>query len=99
MRISPGSPRRRINRGNRTTPVHRNSADSADSAAAQCRMSRPIWMELAPDRALFARFVYGDDADGGAYELDFARVLEDAVEVMRHRQSALRGRLGTSWNV
>ncbi|MGH3370842.1 MAG: FtsK/SpoIIIE domain-containing protein, partial [Nocardioidaceae bacterium] len=64
-------------------------------------------MELAPGRALFARFVYGDPdndedgnpahnradgrADGTAYELDFARVLEDAVMVMRRRQAALRG--------
>ena len=49
-------------------------------------------MELAPGRGLFARFVYGDPDDGTGYELEFARVLEDAVEVMRRRQSALRGR-------
>ena len=48
-------------------------------------------MELAPGRALFTRFVYGDPDDGTAYELDFARVLEDAVAVMRRRQAALRG--------
>jgi S-DNA-T family DNA segregation ATPase FtsK/SpoIIIE len=49
-------------------------------------------MELAPGHGLFARFVYGDPDDGTAYELEFAKVLEDAVEVMRRRQSALRGR-------
>jgi len=48
-------------------------------------------MELAPGRALFARFVYGDPDDGTDYETEFARVLEDAVAVMRRRQSALRG--------
>jgi DNA segregation ATPase FtsK/SpoIIIE, S-DNA-T family len=48
-------------------------------------------MELAPGRALFARFVYGDPDEGGLYELDFAHVLEDAVFVMRRRQAALRG--------
>ena len=52
-------------------------------------------MELAAGRALFARFVYGDTPDGAdtaGYELEFARVLEDAVTVMRRRQTALRGR-------
>ena len=50
-------------------------------------------MELAGGRALFARFVYGDpDQDGLGYELEFAKVLEDAVAVMRRRQSMLRGR-------
>jgi DNA segregation ATPase FtsK/SpoIIIE, S-DNA-T family len=59
-------------------------------------------MELAPGRGLFARFVYGDPdeetstssggAGGGSYEVEFARVLEDAVLVMRRRQSALRGK-------
>src|SRR4051794_37464766 len=59
-------------------------------------------MELAPGRGLFARFVCGDpdeetstssgDAGGGSYEVEFARVLEDAVLVMRRRQSALRGK-------
>ncbi len=50
-------------------------------------------MELAPGGALFARFYYGDDGtDTAGYELQFAAVLEDAVAVMRHRQSALRGR-------
>ena len=48
-------------------------------------------MELAPGRALFSRFVYGDPDDGAGFELDFARVLEDAVVVMRRRQAALRG--------
>ena len=48
-------------------------------------------MELAPGRGLFARFVYGDPDDGTDYEAEFARVLEDAVSVMRRRQSALRG--------
>jgi len=49
-------------------------------------------MELAFGRQLFARFVYGDLDDGAAYELAFAKVLEDGVTVMRRRQSALRGR-------
>lgn len=51
-------------------------------------------MELAPGRALFTRFVYGDTHDGDdntLYELDFAHVLEDAVFVMRRRQATLRG--------
>lgn len=51
-------------------------------------------MELAGGRALFARFVYGDPDDVAtteAYEVEFADVLEDAVTVMRRRQSALRG--------
>jgi S-DNA-T family DNA segregation ATPase FtsK/SpoIIIE len=48
-------------------------------------------MELAPGRRLFARFVYGDPDVGSDYEGEFARVLEDAVGVMRRRQSALRG--------
>jgi DNA segregation ATPase FtsK/SpoIIIE, S-DNA-T family len=48
-------------------------------------------MELAPGRALFTRFVYGDPEDNTLYELDFARVLEDAVTVMRARQATLRG--------
>lgn len=49
-------------------------------------------MELAFGRPLFGRFVYGDPDDGAAYELAFAKVLEDAVMVMRRRQSSLRGR-------
>ncbi|HEX5535029.1 MAG TPA: FtsK/SpoIIIE domain-containing protein [Actinomycetales bacterium] len=55
-------------------------------------------MELAPGQRLFARFVYGDpdqpDSNGTvgtAYEVEFARVLEDAVAVMRRRQATLRG--------
>ena len=48
-------------------------------------------MELAPGRALFTRFVYGDPDEGAGYELDFAVVLEDAVLVMRRRQAAMRG--------
>ncbi len=48
-------------------------------------------MELAPGRGLFARFVYGDPDEGTDYEAEFARVLEDAVGVMRRRQSVLRG--------
>jgi S-DNA-T family DNA segregation ATPase FtsK/SpoIIIE len=51
-------------------------------------------MELAGGRALFTRFVYGDPDDASttqAYEVEFAEVLEDAVTVMRRRQSALRG--------
>lgn len=52
-------------------------------------------MELAGGRALFSRFVYGDPDDVAtttdAYEQEFADVLEDAVAVMRRRQSTLRG--------
>jgi S-DNA-T family DNA segregation ATPase FtsK/SpoIIIE len=48
-------------------------------------------MELAGGRALFARFCYGDPADGTGYEDEFAALLEDAVTVMRRRQAALRG--------
>ena len=48
-------------------------------------------MELASGRGLFARFVYGDPDEGTDYEAEFARMLEDAVVVMRRRQSALRG--------
>ena len=51
-------------------------------------------MELAGGRPLFRRFVYGDPDDAStldAYEWEFAEVLEDAVQVMRRRQSALRG--------
>jgi S-DNA-T family DNA segregation ATPase FtsK/SpoIIIE len=53
-------------------------------------------MELAFGRPLFTRFVYGDDTgnsgEPSGYERAFAEVLEDAVTVMRRRQSALRGR-------
>lgn len=49
-------------------------------------------MELAPGRDMFARFVYGDPDDGDAHEAEFARVLEDAVAVMRRRQAGLRGK-------
>lgn len=51
-------------------------------------------MELAGGRALFHRFVYGDPDDASttqAFEVDFARVLEEAVVMMRRRQAALRG--------
>jgi len=58
-------------------------------------------MELASGAGLFFRFVYGDpdtastnestNHNGGGYEMDFAHVLEDAVQVMRRRQSVLRG--------
>lgn len=48
-------------------------------------------MELAAGSPLFARFVYGDPQDDTAYEVDFARALEDAVDVMRRRQAQLRG--------
>lgn len=48
-------------------------------------------MELAPGAGLFTRFVYGDADDNTLYELDFAHVLEDAVFVMRRRQTSLRG--------
>ncbi|MCW2542044.1 MAG: cell division protein FtsK [Frankiales bacterium] len=45
-------------------------------------------MELAPGAGLFTRFSYGD---GDAFEHDYAAILEDAVAVMRRRQTALRG--------
>lgn len=48
-------------------------------------------MELAGGRALFHRFIYGDPQDDAVYELEFAQTLEDAVAVMRRRQSELRG--------
>lgn len=48
-------------------------------------------MELAAGAPLFERFVYGDPKDDTAYEVDFARALEDAVAIMRHRQARLRG--------
>lgn len=52
-------------------------------------------MELAPGRTLFTRFAYGDPkddvGDAAEYELGFARLLEDAVVIMRRRQGALRG--------
>jgi S-DNA-T family DNA segregation ATPase FtsK/SpoIIIE len=57
-------------------------------------------MELASGARLFFRFVYGDPDTastnestnhGGGYEMDFAHVLEDAVQVMRRRQTVLRG--------
>jgi S-DNA-T family DNA segregation ATPase FtsK/SpoIIIE len=47
-------------------------------------------MELGPGAGLFTRFSYGDP-DRGSHEDDFADLLEDAVTVMRRRQSALRG--------
>lgn len=49
-------------------------------------------MELSAGGRLFARFSYGDgDPDG--YESDFAKTLEAAVEIMRARQTSLRGRV------
>ena len=48
-------------------------------------------MELAPGRALFARFCHGDSDLTGGYEAGFAQLLEDAVAVMRARQDRLRG--------
>jgi S-DNA-T family DNA segregation ATPase FtsK/SpoIIIE len=55
-------------------------------------------MELAGGRSLFARFVYGDPdeattplGEANPYEFEFAKVLEDAVKVMRKRQGDLRG--------
>ena len=48
-------------------------------------------MELAAGEPLFERFVYGDPKDDAAYEVDFARALEDAVAIMRQRQARLRG--------
>ena len=48
-------------------------------------------MELAPGAGLFARFAYGD-ANTAEWERDFAELLEAAVDVMRRRQTALRGK-------
>jgi S-DNA-T family DNA segregation ATPase FtsK/SpoIIIE len=48
-------------------------------------------MELALGASMFHRFVYGTTDIGVAFELDFAETLEDAVLIMRERQSALRG--------
>jgi S-DNA-T family DNA segregation ATPase FtsK/SpoIIIE len=48
-------------------------------------------MELAPGAGLFARFSYGDPQHG-SFETAFAELLEDAVLVMRRRQSVLRGK-------
>lgn len=48
-------------------------------------------MELAAGAPLFERFVYGDPKEETAYEVDFARALEDAVAIMRQRQARLRG--------
>jgi S-DNA-T family DNA segregation ATPase FtsK/SpoIIIE len=48
-------------------------------------------MELAFGETMFTRFVYGRTDSARGYEADFADVLEDAVLVMRERQSALRG--------
>jgi S-DNA-T family DNA segregation ATPase FtsK/SpoIIIE len=49
-------------------------------------------MELALGRHLFDRFCYGDSgSDQASYELGFAVLLEDAVQVMRSRQDRLRG--------
>ena len=49
-------------------------------------------MELAAGAAIFDRFVVGDDdTTTRGFEEQFARVLEDAVTVMRRRQRVLRG--------
>ena len=49
-------------------------------------------MELSLGRHLFDRFCYGDNTTNQAtYELGFAVLLEDAVQVMRARQDRLRG--------
>ena len=48
-------------------------------------------MELAAGEAVFDRFVHGDTDTGKGFEEHFAQVLEDAVIVMRRRQTALRG--------
>jgi S-DNA-T family DNA segregation ATPase FtsK/SpoIIIE len=49
-------------------------------------------MELSLGRHLFDRFCYGDNTtDQSSYELGFAILLEDAVQVMRSRQDRLRG--------
>lgn len=48
-------------------------------------------MELAAGRPLFDRFVHGSTDTTKGFEEEFAQVLENAVEVMRRRQNALRG--------
>lgn len=49
-------------------------------------------MEFAAGAAIFDRFVHGDDdTNQRGFEEQFARVLEDAVVVMRRRQNLLRG--------
>jgi DNA segregation ATPase FtsK/SpoIIIE, S-DNA-T family len=51
-------------------------------------------MELAPGSALFTRFCHGaaeDDTERAAHERAYARMLQDAVVVMRDRQARLRG--------
>ncbi|GAB3920016.1 hypothetical protein GCM10027613_25380 [Microlunatus endophyticus] len=47
-------------------------------------------MELALGAGLFDRFCYGDSTEA-TYEETFARLLEDAVVIMRDRQDRLRG--------
>ena len=47
-------------------------------------------MELASGRKLFARFYYGGD-DTVRWEADFADALDDAVAILRERQTKLRG--------
>jgi len=51
-------------------------------------------MELAPGRALFTRFCHGateGDTDRAAHERAYAQLLEDAVDLLRDRQTRLRG--------
>ena len=48
-------------------------------------------MELALGAGLFTRFAYGD-ANTAEWERDFAELLENAVHVMRRRQTWLRGK-------
>ncbi len=51
-------------------------------------------MELAPGRALFARFCHGaveNDTERAAHEHAYAALLEDAVTLLRERQARLRG--------
>jgi S-DNA-T family DNA segregation ATPase FtsK/SpoIIIE len=53
-------------------------------------------MEFAMGQHLFARYCYGDPDEGDpetktSYELRYAKVLEEAVEVMQARQTRLRG--------
>ena len=49
-------------------------------------------MEFASGAPLFRRYAYGDSAGTPAsYEAGFAEFLEDAVAIMRKRQSVLRG--------
>lgn len=65
---------------------------------AVCSGTVRIWgldpkggMELAAGAAVFDRFVHGDADSPRGFEEAFAEVLEDAVVIMRRRQTVLRG--------